>query len=96
MTDETHLDDENFGVAELCPVLGISRAQLYRKFKALTGQTIGRYFRALRLYKARTLLMTTNLNISEIAFKTGSKDPGHFTHAFKEEFKMNPSEVRKG
>lgn len=92
---ETNLGDEQFGVPELCKALGVSRAQLYRKFKALTGQTVARYFRSLRLHKAKSLLQTTDLNISEIAFETGFKDPAHFTHAFKEEFGENPSAARK-
>ena len=91
---EAHLDDQSFSITDLCPALGISRAQLYRKFKALTGQPVGRYFRTLRLHKAKTLLQTTDLNISEIAYETGFKDPSHFTHAFKEEFEMNPREAR--
>lgn len=91
---EAHLGDENFGVPELCKALGVSRTQLYRKFSALTGKSVGRYFRSLRLHKARNLLQTTNLNISEIAFETGFKDPAYFTRTFKEEFGKNPSETR--
>ena len=91
---EAHLSDEHFGIPELVRVIGVSRAQLYRKFKALTGQSIGHYFRSLRLHKAKTLLKTTSLNITEIAFETGFKDPAYFTRTFKEEFGKTPSQVR--
>ena len=73
----------------------MSRSQLYRKFNALSGQPVGQYFRSLRLNKAKKLLLTSGLNISQIAYEVGFKDPAHFTHAFKETFGMNPSEARK-
>ena len=52
---ESHLDEEQFGVPELCSELGISRSQLYRKFNALTNQPIAHFLRSLRLHKARGL-----------------------------------------
>ena len=92
---EDHLDDETFGILNLCQELGMSRAQLYRKFKALTDQPVGYYFRSIRLHKAKELLLTTDLHISEIAYEVGFKDPAYFTRSFKEEHGINPSEVRK-
>lgn len=92
---EAHLSDEYFGILDLCKELGMSRPQFYRKFKALSGQTVGQYFRSLRLNKAKALLLATSLHISEIAYEVGFKDPAYFTRVFKEEFGVNPSEVRK-
>ncbi|MCB0593868.1 MAG: response regulator [Lewinellaceae bacterium] len=92
---EAHLSDEYFGILDLCKELGMSRPQFYRKFKALSGQTVGQYFRSLRLDKAKALLLATSLHISEIAYEVGFKDPAYFTRVFKEEFGVNPSEVRK-
>lgn len=92
---ETHLGDEYFGILGLCKELGMSRSQFYRKFQALSGQTVGLYFRSLRLHKAKELLLTSGLHISEIAYEVGFKDPAHFTRAFKEEFGVTPSEMRK-
>lgn len=92
---EKHIADEGFGVPELCKALAMSRAQLYRKFHALTDQPVAHYFRAMRLHRAKTLLQTTQMHISEIAFEVGFKDPAHFTRAFKEEFGVNPGEIRK-
>ena len=92
---EAHLGDENYGVSDLCKALGMSRAQLYRKLHALTDQPIGHYLRSLRLHKAKDLLVTTKLLVSEIAYEVGFRDPSYFTRAFTEEFGENPSEVRK-
>ncbi|MCB0598221.1 MAG: helix-turn-helix domain-containing protein [Phaeodactylibacter sp.] len=91
---EEHLSDESFGIPGLCQALGMSRAQLYRKFKALTDQPVGHYFRSLRLNKAKALLLTTDLQISEIAYEVGFKEPSYFTRAFKEAFGVTPSEAR--
>ena len=59
-TLEAHLSDENFGIAELCEILKISRAQLHRKLKKLTGQSTSHYISSLRLDSARGLLENTN------------------------------------
>jgi transcriptional regulator GlxA family with amidase domain len=92
---EEQIGNEQFDINELCKTLGVSRAQLYRKFKALTGQSVGRHFRLLRLQKANALLQSSNLNITQIAFETGFKDPAYFTRRFKEEFGKTPREMRK-
>ena len=92
---EAHLSDEYFGILDLCKELGMSRPQLYRKFKALSGKTVGQFFRSLRLHKARTLLLTTSFHISEVAYEVGFKDPAYFTRVFKEEFGAKPSDIRK-
>lgn len=93
---EAHIGDEYFSIPDLCKTLAMSRAQLYRKFQALTDQSVAHYFRSLRLLKAGELLRRTDLHISEIAFQVGFKDPAHFTRAFTGEFGVNPSEWRKG
>jgi AraC-like DNA-binding protein len=85
------IDDDQFGVIEVCNVLGISRAQLYRKFKSHTDRTPHDYLRRYRLQKARELLLTTTYNVSEIAYRTGFKNVSHFSRIFAEEFGINPS-----
>jgi len=60
-TLETHLSDENFGIAELCDLLNISRAQLHRKLKKLTGLSTSHYIRSLRLEIAKDLLRNDQL-----------------------------------
>ncbi|NNF22696.1 MAG: response regulator [Saprospiraceae bacterium] len=95
---QTHLEENisnpDFGIVDLCKFLGLSRAQLYRKFKAVTGQSIGDFIRKVRLHRARLLLSSTNLNISQIAFKVGFKNPTSFSRSFTSEFGVKPSQIR--
>lgn len=93
-TLETHLSDENFGISELCELLNISRAQLHRKLKKLTGLSTSHYIRSLRLEIAKNILETTDLNVSEVAFKVGFSNPAYFSKVFKELFGYAPSELR--
>lgn len=93
-TLETHLSDENFGIAELCKILNISRAQLHRKLKKLTGLSTSHYIRSLRLHFAKELLDKSELNISEVAFNVGFSSATYFSKAFKAEFGFAPREMR--
>ncbi len=90
---ENNLANENFGISQLCREITMSRAQLYRKFKALTNQTVSKYIRSIRLNKARELLSSTNLTVSEVAFQVGFKSVAHFSTHFTREFGINPSKV---
>ena len=87
---DRNLDDDQFGIAELCDALGMSRAQIYRKFRSLTDKTLHDYLRSYRLRKARELLLTTKLTVSEAAYRTGFKNLSHFSRVFTEEFGENP------
>ena len=91
---ETHIDDTSFTVTDLCRILHLSKMQLYRKLKALTGTTPTLFIRSYRLSKALHLLKTTDHNISEIAYNVGFSDPAYFSRAFKEEFNTPPSNIR--
>lgn len=84
-----------FGIDDLCQVASRSSTQVYRKMKALTGQSPVRFIQKIRLRKAKTLLQTTELNVSEIAYELGFTDPGYFSRAFGKEFGMPPSTFRK-
>lgn len=92
---EANMGDENFHSGDLCQALGVSRVQLFRKLKALTGVSASHVVRSFRLNKAKELLAGTDLNVSEIAFEVGFKDPANFTHAFTREFGEAPSAVRR-
>ena len=91
---QAHLSDEEFGIAQLCEALGMSRSQLYRKFAALTDMSVNQFIIALRLEKAKELLATTHLNVSEVAYDTGFKNPAHFSRAFSEKFGYAPSHLK--
>ena len=89
---EENLDDENFGIPELCRAVGMSRTQLHRKLKALTGTSTSHFVRGIRLHKAKQLLTNTDLNISQIAYEVGFKDPKYFARTFSEEFGVSPNQ----
>ncbi len=90
-----NLDDEDFGIQELCREIGVSRTQLHRKIKALTGLSTSIYVRSLRLKKARELLDSSDLNISQIAFEVGFRDPKYFSRTFAEAYGVSPNQYRK-
>lgn len=92
---ETHLDDDQFGIHELCKEVGMSRAQLYRKFKSLTDKTVSDYLLSFRLFKAKEMLLATDLNVSEVAYEVGFKNLSHFSRSFREAFGQNPGGIRK-
>ncbi len=75
--------------------MGMSRSSLHRKMIALTGMSVTRYDRALRLTQARCLLATTPMNISEVAYAVGFEDPKYFSRLFSDEFALSPSEFRR-
>ena len=92
---DENLDDETFGIAQLCRAIGLSRAQLHNKIKALTGLSTSIYIRSIRLKRAKHLLETTEFNVSEVAYEVGFKNPAYFSTAFLEEFGIPPSKTRK-
>jgi AraC-like DNA-binding protein len=92
---EKKMELSDLGVDDLCEELSISRTQLFRKAKALTGESPVRLIQQMRLRKAKELLRTTELNVSEIAYEVGFTDPAYFSRAFNKEFGMSPSAIRK-
>ena len=74
--------------------IGMSRVQLYRKTKALTGLSPVELLRKSRVEKARRLLETTDKSISEIAYDTGFSAPSYFAKCFKDEYGKSPGEWR--
>ncbi len=92
---EKDFADEDFDIHRLCRALTMSRAQLHRKLTALTGMSATHFIRSIRLDRAKELLQTTNLTISEVAYEVGFRDPNYFSRTFTEEFGTPPSETRK-
>jgi len=86
------LADENFNVHVLCQEMAMSKSQLYRKFSALTNMSAARYIRKLRMNRARNLLLTTSMNVTEISYEVGVKTLSTFSEIFKAEFGASPSE----
>lgn len=92
---EKNYADSDFSLTQLCHKIGMSRSQLFRKMKALTGTSPSQFIRTYRLKKAKSLLETTNQNVSEIAWATGFSSLPHFSRIFQEEFGASPSETSK-
>jgi signal transduction histidine kinase/ligand-binding sensor domain-containing protein/CheY-like chemotaxis protein/AraC-like DNA-binding protein len=92
---DKNISDEDFGLPQLCQKIRMSRSQLFRKMKALTGDAPSNYIRAYRLHRAKMLLETTGMNVSEVAWAVGYKDVPHFSRSFQEFFNTHPSATRK-
>jgi signal transduction histidine kinase/DNA-binding response OmpR family regulator len=92
---EENINDDAFGIPQICRAVGLQRAQLHNKIKALTGQSTSIYVRIIRLKRGKHLLSTTDLNVSEVAYEVGFKDPKYFSRLYIETFKELPSEVKK-
>lgn len=85
---------QDFEMSDLVKEFGLSRAQLYRKVKALFGQSVMDYIQIIRLSAAKRHLEQNDLNISEIAYQVGYTSPGYFSTAFKSRFNCSPSDFR--
>lgn len=88
---EANLSELEFDLDNLSNAICISRPQLYRKVKALTGRSPNDFLQHFRMYKALSLLKQRRLNVAEIAFETGFNSPSYFTKCFTEKFGCKPS-----
>lgn len=89
------LRNEQFDANALSTAMAMSRAQLLRRLKSLTGNSPGYYIKTMRLEKAKELLETTDSSISEAAFQTGFNSPSNFTKVFREKYGITPSQFRR-
>ena len=92
---EHALDDESFDVETLARTLALSRTQLHRKLKALTGQAPGDLIRLVRLTKAHALLAGGTATVAEVAYQVGYGNPANFSTSFSRHFGYAPSETRR-
>lgn len=91
---DKHLDNPDFSVDMLSRELGISRAQLFRKVKAMTGVTPVDLLRQIRLQKAKQMLRQTDLSVSEIAYSVGFTSSSYFAKCYKDFFGVAPKDNR--
>ena len=92
---KVNIENEDFGTEELCKAMFLSRTQLFRKMKTIVKEAPANYIRNLRLQKAKELLETSDLTISEVAYKSGFQTINHFTKVFKEQYGIPPSVYRQ-
>jgi AraC-like DNA-binding protein len=92
---EKYLENTDFDVQLFSFELGMSRAQLYRKIDAVSGQSVHEFIRIVRLKKAAELLTTSSLPVSEIVSKVGFNSFAYFTKSFREYFGVTPSQYKR-
>jgi AraC-like DNA-binding protein len=85
--------DSDLSVETIGAELGLSRVQLYRKVKALTGQSPVELLRRARLQRGRQLLQSTDKTVSEVAYEVGFSAPSYFTKCFKDEYGISPADL---
>ena len=87
-----NLDDSDFNVEKMCEEVGISRTQLHRKLKEMTGVSTAEFIRNIRLNEAARLLKEHKVNATQVAYAVGFVNYSHFSTVFKKFFGMSPSD----
>lgn len=90
-----HVSDPDFNVVQLADEMAMSRVQLYRKVKVQTGLSAVEFIRNVRLEQARQLFEETDLNVSQVADRTGFPTLQYFIKCFREEFGYTPKDYIK-
>lgn len=88
---EKNIDNSSFSVEQLASSLYMSRMQLYRKLKALTGNAPNKIIRDIRLKRAAQLLETKQYNVADVTYMVGYNDLKYFRNQFKKEYGISPS-----
>jgi signal transduction histidine kinase/ligand-binding sensor domain-containing protein/DNA-binding response OmpR family regulator len=87
-----NLQESQLSVDSIADLFNLSRMQVYRKIKALTGKSVVEFIKMVRMKQAIKLMDSHKLTLSEIAFEVGFNSASYFTRCFKEEFGKTPSE----
>ena len=87
-----NLSDSDFNVDMLTQEVGISRAQLHRKMKEMTGISTSEFLRNIRLEQAARLLREQKINVTQVAYTVGFSNLAHFSTIFRKHFGVAPSE----
>ncbi len=88
---DENLSNTQFGPNELASRLLLSRAQLYRKIKALTNLSVSDFIRTMKLNKASEMLLENKYHINELAYSLGYTEQSNFTRDFKQQFGETPT-----
>lgn len=89
---EKNMSNSEYTVEDLGRATGMSRMQLYRKLKALTGQSANEFIRTIRLKRAAQLLEQDELTVAEVTYEVGFSDLPYFRNCFKKQFGVPPSQ----
>ncbi len=89
---DNKLIESSFNMEEFSKAVGISRMQLHRKLKALTGLSASSFIRSQRLKLAAQLLQQSDINISQVGYSVGFNNPNYFSKCFKDLYHCTPSE----
>ncbi len=89
---EKHIENTNFGVVQFAQELAVSRPLLFTKLKGITNQTPNNFIKSIRLKRAAQLLKQRKINVAEVAYKVGFKDPRYFSKCFQKEFQKTPTQ----
>jgi signal transduction histidine kinase/DNA-binding response OmpR family regulator len=92
---EENIDNELFGVSELANSIHLSRSQLHRKLKSLTGQAPNELIRNYRLERAMQLLQQNSGTVTEISYQTGFSSPAYFSKCFSDRYGYPPGDMKK-
>ncbi|SMD32777.1 Signal transduction histidine kinase [Reichenbachiella faecimaris] len=90
-----NLDDANLSVDDFSDHFNMSRRNLLRKLKAITGLSVSEFIKSIRLKKSISYINTSDMNISEIAYAVGFSDPKYFSKCFKSQFGKSPKEYKE-
>ena len=87
-----NIGDSDFNVEVLCREVGISRTQLHRKMREMTGLSTSEFIRNIRLEQAARLLKEQKVNVTQVAYIVGFSNLAHFSTVFRKHFGVSPSE----
>ncbi|MGB3468355.1 MAG: response regulator, partial [Cyclobacteriaceae bacterium] len=90
-----HMSDPTLSVESVAENVSLSRSQLYRKVKALTGSNVNEFIRRIRLEQARKLINQGHSNVNEVSHKVGFSSASYFTKCYKQHFGILPTDEKK-
>ena len=90
-----NISNSEFNISLMVDEVGMSRTQLHRKLKELTGFSAARFLQNIRMQQAMKLLKEKRVNVSQIAYSVGFSSQTHFSTTFKQYYGVSPTEYIK-